>query len=132
MHKWHADSASAAGRRPGQDAASANPQHRVASDTAGREDAASHRADSQDALRDISLRPVISSDVIEEPAPQRALGPDSDSAVIPRATYRLQLNSGFTFKDATALVPYLGALGISHIYCSPYFKARPGSVHGYD
>ena len=54
------------------------------------------------------------------------------SAVIPRATYRIQLNAGFTFKDATALVPYLAELGISHVYCSPYFRARPGSVHGYD
>jgi (1->4)-alpha-D-glucan 1-alpha-D-glucosylmutase len=53
-------------------------------------------------------------------------------AVIPRATYRLQLNRTFTFKDATALVPYLAELGISHIYCSPYFRARPGSMHGYD
>jgi (1->4)-alpha-D-glucan 1-alpha-D-glucosylmutase len=53
-------------------------------------------------------------------------------AVIPRATYRIQLNSGFTFKDATAIVPYLAELGISHVYCSPYFRARAGSVHGYD
>src|SRR5690242_19817881 len=52
--------------------------------------------------------------------------------VIPRATYRLQLNGTFTFKDATALVPYLAELGISHVYCSPYLKARPGSMHGYD
>lgn len=53
-------------------------------------------------------------------------------AVIPRATYRLQLNSQFTFRDATALIPYLAELGISHIYCSPYLRARPGSAHGYD
>ncbi|MEP7312681.1 MAG: alpha-amylase family glycosyl hydrolase, partial [Pseudomonadota bacterium] len=52
--------------------------------------------------------------------------------MIPRATYRLQLNLGFTFQDATRLVPYLAALGISHVYCSPYFRARPGSQHGYD
>lgn len=52
--------------------------------------------------------------------------------VIPRATYRVQLNSGFTFKDATAIIPYLSALGISHVYCSPYFRARAGSTHGYD
>ncbi len=52
--------------------------------------------------------------------------------MIPRATYRLQLNSGFTFRQATELIPYLAALGISHVYCSPYFRARPGSVHGYD
>ncbi|HEX4388228.1 MAG TPA: malto-oligosyltrehalose synthase [Steroidobacteraceae bacterium] len=51
---------------------------------------------------------------------------------IPRATYRLQLNAGFTFADATALVPYLAALGVSHVYCSPYFRARAGSTHGYD
>jgi (1->4)-alpha-D-glucan 1-alpha-D-glucosylmutase len=52
--------------------------------------------------------------------------------VIPDATYRLQLNAGFTFRDATAIVPYLAALGISHVYCSPYFRARSGSTHGYD
>ena len=51
---------------------------------------------------------------------------------IPRATYRVQLNAGFTFKDLTAIIPYLAALGISHIYCSPYFRARAGSAHGYD
>jgi len=51
---------------------------------------------------------------------------------IPRATYRIQLNAGFTFRDAAAIVPYLAALGISHVYCSPYFRARSGSMHGYD
>ena len=75
---------------------------------------------------------ILSDDVSDAPAPERARSPDNTSAIIPRATYRLQLNAGFTFKDATALVPYLSALGISHLYCSPYFKARPGSMHGYD
>jgi (1->4)-alpha-D-glucan 1-alpha-D-glucosylmutase len=51
---------------------------------------------------------------------------------IPRATYRVQLNAGFNFKDLTAIVPYLSDLGISHVYCSPYFRARAGSAHGYD
>ncbi len=51
---------------------------------------------------------------------------------IPRATYRLQLNHDFTFNQATAIVPYLAALGISHCYVSPCLKARPGSTHGYD
>ena len=51
---------------------------------------------------------------------------------IPRATYRLQLNRDFTFTRATAIVPYLAALGISHCYISPCLKARPGSMHGYD
>ena len=53
-------------------------------------------------------------------------------AAIPRATYRIQLNANFTFNDATAIVPYLAELGISHVYCSPYFRARAGSTHGYD
>jgi (1->4)-alpha-D-glucan 1-alpha-D-glucosylmutase len=51
---------------------------------------------------------------------------------IPRATYRLQFHKGFGFRDAAALAPYLARLGISHIYASPYLKARPGSTHGYD
>jgi (1->4)-alpha-D-glucan 1-alpha-D-glucosylmutase len=50
----------------------------------------------------------------------------------PRATYRLQLHSGFTFADATRVVPYLARLGISHVYASPILKARAGSTHGYD
>jgi (1->4)-alpha-D-glucan 1-alpha-D-glucosylmutase len=51
---------------------------------------------------------------------------------VPRATYRLQLHAGFDFKDATTVAPYLAQLGVSHVYLSPIFKARPGSVHGYD
>lgn len=53
-------------------------------------------------------------------------------SAIPMATYRLQFNREFTFRDAAALVPYLSALGISHCYASPYLRARPGSMHGYD
>ncbi len=49
-----------------------------------------------------------------------------------RATYRVQLHAGFTFDDAAAVVPYLADLGISHLYCSPYLQAVPGSTHGYD
>ncbi|GAB0114281.1 malto-oligosyltrehalose synthase [Acidisoma sp. C75] len=49
-----------------------------------------------------------------------------------RATYRLQLHSGFTFADAEAVLPYLARLGISHLYLSPILAARPGSTHGYD
>jgi (1->4)-alpha-D-glucan 1-alpha-D-glucosylmutase len=49
-----------------------------------------------------------------------------------RATYRLQFHRGFTFRDATGLVPYLSALGVSHVYASPITEARPGSTHGYD
>jgi (1->4)-alpha-D-glucan 1-alpha-D-glucosylmutase len=45
---------------------------------------------------------------------------------------RLQLHRDFTFADATGLVPYLAALGISHLYSSPILAARAGSKHGYD
>jgi (1->4)-alpha-D-glucan 1-alpha-D-glucosylmutase len=51
---------------------------------------------------------------------------------MPLATYRLQLNRGFTFTQATEIVPYLSELGVSHCYASPCLKARPGSMHGYD
>ncbi len=51
---------------------------------------------------------------------------------IPRATYRIQFNEQFTFRDALALVPYLHDLGISDLYASPIFKSRSGSTHGYD
>src|SRR5438270_436932 len=51
---------------------------------------------------------------------------------LPRATYRLQLNAGFTFADARRIVPYLAELGISDLYLSPILKARKGSAHGYD
>jgi (1->4)-alpha-D-glucan 1-alpha-D-glucosylmutase len=52
--------------------------------------------------------------------------------IIPTATYRIQLTAKFGFRDAAALVPYLKALGISHLYASPFLKARAGSTHGYD
>ena len=52
--------------------------------------------------------------------------------MMPRATYRLQFHSGFRFEDAARLAPYLAELGVSHVYASPYLKARPGSTHGYD
>jgi len=53
-------------------------------------------------------------------------------SVSPRSTYRLQLNAEFTLDDAAALTDYLHALGISHLYASPYLQAAPGSMHGYD
>jgi (1->4)-alpha-D-glucan 1-alpha-D-glucosylmutase len=51
---------------------------------------------------------------------------------LPVATYRLQLTAQFGFYQAAAIVPYLKALGISHVYASPFLKARSGSSHGYD
>ncbi len=62
---------------------------------------------------------------------ERALG-DRTRMNIPRATYRLQLRAGFGFSEAAAIAPYLARLGVSHVYLSPIFKARPGSAHGYD
>jgi (1->4)-alpha-D-glucan 1-alpha-D-glucosylmutase len=47
------------------------------------------------------------------------------------ATYRLQWHQGFGLREARELVPYLKALGITHVYASPLFKARRGSLHGY-
>ena len=52
--------------------------------------------------------------------------------IVPRATYRLQFHKEFGFEDARRIVPYLAALGISHLYASPLTMARPGSLHGYD
>ena len=48
------------------------------------------------------------------------------------ATYRLQFNKSFTFRDAMNLLDYLRDLGTTHIYASPILAARHGSMHGYD
>jgi len=48
------------------------------------------------------------------------------------ATYRLQLQPGFGFDEAAEVCSYLKALGVTHVYCSPYLQAAPGSTHGYD
>src|SRR5262245_24119764 len=52
--------------------------------------------------------------------------------MIPRATYRLQFHKDFGFGQAAELAPYLAKLGVSHVYASPWLKARAGSPHGYD
>ena len=61
-----------------------------------------------------------------------ALSEASGIPAIPLATYRLQFTPKFRFADAEKIVPYLARLGIDTVYASPYFKARPGSMHGYD
>jgi (1->4)-alpha-D-glucan 1-alpha-D-glucosylmutase len=48
------------------------------------------------------------------------------------ATYRLQVHAGFDLDAAAARLPYLAALGVSHVYLSPCLQAVPGSLHGYD
>jgi (1->4)-alpha-D-glucan 1-alpha-D-glucosylmutase len=50
----------------------------------------------------------------------------------PMSTYRLQLTAAFGFREAAAIVPYLQALGITHLYASPILQSRAGSTHGYD
>ncbi len=57
---------------------------------------------------------------------------------VPVSTYRVQLrppaegHPGFGFDDAARIAPYLADLGVTHLYCSPYLQAAPGSAHGYD
>ena len=51
---------------------------------------------------------------------------------VPTSTYRVQLSDRFTLDDLAAQVPYIARLGISHVYLSPIYAARPGSPHGYD
>ncbi|MDR3033389.1 MAG: malto-oligosyltrehalose synthase, partial [Kitasatospora sp.] len=50
----------------------------------------------------------------------------------PTATYRLQLQPDFPFAAAADAVPYLAALGVSHLHLSPVLETVPGSKHGYD
>lgn len=51
---------------------------------------------------------------------------------VPIATYRIQFNKGFGFRDALRIIGYLQELGITDVYSSPLMKARAGSLHGYD
>ena len=44
----------------------------------------------------------------------------------------MQMNASFTLAMARARVGYFAKLGISHLYLSPVFTARRGSMHGYD
>ena len=55
-----------------------------------------------------------------------------EPAYVPCATYRLQLNLAFTFRQAASVVDYLNDLGITDCYTSPFLMAHPGSMHGYD
>ncbi len=50
----------------------------------------------------------------------------------PVATYRIQFAKDFTFAQCGKVLDYLAALGISHLYASPIFRAKAGSTHGYD
>ncbi|MFL6140021.1 MAG: malto-oligosyltrehalose synthase [Frankiaceae bacterium] len=50
----------------------------------------------------------------------------------PLSTYRVQLQPAFDFTAAADLADYLAALGVTHLYASPYLQAATGSTHGYD
>ncbi len=50
----------------------------------------------------------------------------------PVSTYRLQVNADFPFSAVRALLDYFRDLGVSTLYFSPVFRARPRSPHGYD
>lgn len=83
----------------------------------------------EDFFADPGVLGLIEAMARERPPRARAtpLAPD-----VPDCTYRMQLSAGFRFRDCARIVPYLARLGVSHLYCSPYLKARPGSAHGYD
>lgn len=49
---------------------------------------------------------------------------------IPHATYRLQLNHDFTFTRATAIVPYLAALGMMSPGVSRARRPKTGNNKG--
>ena len=76
------------------------------------------------------LRAERSGPRLGDPATQAL--PPLETADIPCGTYRIQFHKGNTFEQVTQAVPYLRALGVSHLYSSPYLRARPGSTHGYD
>ena len=50
----------------------------------------------------------------------------------PVATYRIQLTPGSGFAALRDALPWIESLGVSDLYLSPIFEARPGSSHGYD
>ncbi|MCI0459539.1 MAG: malto-oligosyltrehalose synthase, partial [Gemmataceae bacterium] len=80
-------------------------------------------------LHDVTTVPTMAEHLFNAEALRQRL---RERQRLPVSTYRLQLHPAFTFRDAQAVVPYLAKLGVTDCYCSPYFRARPGSTHGYD
>lgn len=78
----------------------------------------------------VSAPPAVPTELVDEIVQAVAARLDGERRL--RATYRVQFNREFTFRQATGLVPYWAALGISDVYASPYLKAVTGSVSGYD
>ncbi len=77
-----------------------------------------------------SAAPTADAESVRATAPAHHL--PAPGKPVPTSTYRVQLTPEFGFDDAAAVVPYLAELGVSHLYCSPYLQAVPGSNHGYD
>lgn len=48
------------------------------------------------------------------------------------SSYRIQISSDFTLRDAAQILGYLHRLGAGWVYLSPLLEAEPGSAHGYD
>jgi (1->4)-alpha-D-glucan 1-alpha-D-glucosylmutase len=97
---------------------------------------AAARADEASAHRAAQTPPPAAGashdQAVADRLPSRQPLPALGTTPAPRATYRVQMHAGFGFDDARALLPYLQALGVSHLYTSPILKARAGSTHGYD
>ncbi len=77
------------------------------------------------------MNPLHGTLIAEETSLQERVR-QARGSVRPGSTYRLQFNREFRLQDALDLVPYLKALGVTHIYTSPLLRARSGSTHGYD
>ena len=83
----------------------------------------------------LALFPVLCRDRgigVVRPSPPAAARRSEEGMKVPSAFYRMQLNRESDVLKAAELVEYLGRLGISHFYTSPFLRARPGSSHGYD
>src|SRR5205823_2401713 len=92
--------------------------------TLARSSAARSRArsrSSSNSARASLARPAALSSICERARPDMRV-----------ASYRVQLCPSFGFAELAELAPYLAALGVSHVYLSPYLQAASGSTHGYD
>lgn len=76
-------------------------------------------------------RPLVEArTAVDDMNRTRVIGPSRHK--VPQSTYRLQLRNGVGFDEVAQIVPYLAALGVSHVYLSPYLRAVSGTTHGYD
>jgi (1->4)-alpha-D-glucan 1-alpha-D-glucosylmutase len=50
----------------------------------------------------------------------------------PASTYRVQVGLDLDLYAVVAMVDYIAALGVTHLYSAPLLTSTPGSTHGYD